>query len=157
MGTRSRIAVMHGDVCKSIYCHWDGYLEHNGEILQQYYDSSKANRLIALGDMSSLRPEIGEKHAFSKLDTIGNEVPEYNEDWCTFYGRDRGEKGTEWQVAHTFAEFLEQAEACGAEYYYIMKDGVWYVGSMYGYEQHGLTKQGVTPLKEALETVKDNA
>jgi hypothetical protein len=60
-------------------------------------------------------------------------------------------------VAHTFAEFLEQAEACGAEYYYIMKDGVWYVGSMYGYEQHGLTKQGVTPLTEALETVKDNA
>jgi len=157
MGTRSRIAVMHGDVCKSIYCHWDGYLEHNGEILHEYYDSSKANRLIALGDMSSLRPEIGEKHAFSKLDPIGNEVPEYNEDWCTFYGRDRGEKGTEWQVAHTFAEFLEQAEACGAEYYYIMKDGVWYVGSMYGYEQHGLTKQGVTPLTEALETVKDNA
>ena len=157
MGTRSRIAVMHGDVCKSIYCHWDGYLEHNGKILEQYYDSSKANRLIALGDMSSLRPEIGEKHAFSKLDLIGNEVPEYNEDWCTFYGRDRGEKGTEWQVAHTFAEFLEQAESCGAEYYYIMKDGVWYVGSMYGYEQHGLTKQGVTPLTEALETVKDNA
>jgi len=157
MGTRSRIAVMHGDVCKSIYCHWDGYLEHNGEILHEYYDSSKANRLIVLGNMSSLRPEIGEKHAFSKLDPIGNEVPEYNEDWCTFYGRDRGEKGTEWQVAHTFAEFIEQAESCGAEYYYIMKDGVWYVGSMYGYEQHGLTKQGVTPLKEALETVKDNA
>jgi hypothetical protein len=157
MGTRSRIAVMHGDVCKSIYCHWDGYLEHNGEILQQYYDSAKANRLIALGDMSSLRPAIGEKHAFSKLDPIGNEMPEYNEDWCTFYGRDRGEKGTEWQVAHTFEEFLEQAESCGAEYYYIMKDGVWYVGSMYGYEQHGLTKQGVTPLTEALETVKDNA
>jgi hypothetical protein len=38
-----------------------------------------------------------------------------------------------------------------------MKDNVWYVGSMYGYEQHGLTLQGVTPLTEALETVKDNA
>jgi hypothetical protein len=148
---------MHGTNCKSVYVHWDSYIDGVGRILLEQYDSSKANHLVALGDLSSLRPEIGEKHAFSKLDSIGNEVREYNEDWCTFYGRDRGEKGTEWQVAHTFAEFLEQAEACGAEYYYIMKDGVWYVGSMYGYEQHGLPKQGVTPLKEALGTVKDNA
>ncbi len=28
MGTRSFIGVMHGDVCKVVYCHWDGYLEH---------------------------------------------------------------------------------------------------------------------------------
>jgi hypothetical protein len=48
---------------------------------------------------------------------------------CTFYGRDRGEKGVEFKVAQTFAEFLGQAEGCGAEYYYIMKDGVWYVGT----------------------------
>ena len=38
MGTRSRIGVMHGDVVKSVYCHWDGYLEHNGVILQEHYD-----------------------------------------------------------------------------------------------------------------------
>jgi hypothetical protein len=58
MGTRSRIAVMHGDKCKSVYCHWDGYLEHNGLILQEHYDSAKANHLVALGDLSSLRPNI---------------------------------------------------------------------------------------------------
>ena len=46
MGTRSRIAVMHGPIAKSIYCHWDGYLEHNGAILQEHYDSSKANHLV---------------------------------------------------------------------------------------------------------------
>jgi len=33
MGTRSRIAVMHGSVAKSVYCHWDGYLEHNGSTM----------------------------------------------------------------------------------------------------------------------------
>ena len=58
MGTRSRIAVMHGPVAKSVYCHWDGYLEHNGAILLEHYDSSKANQLVALGDLSSLRPEM---------------------------------------------------------------------------------------------------
>ena len=33
MGTRSRVAVMHGDVCKSVYCHYDGYLEYTGKLL----------------------------------------------------------------------------------------------------------------------------
>ena len=64
MGTRSRIGVMHGDVCKSVYCHWDGYLEHNGDILETHYDSAKANTLVALGDLSSLAPYIGEELPF---------------------------------------------------------------------------------------------
>jgi len=25
MGTRSRVGIMHGTVCKSVYCHYDGY------------------------------------------------------------------------------------------------------------------------------------
>jgi hypothetical protein len=112
---------MHGEKVKSVYCHWDGYLDHNGVILLgHYYDSAKVNNLVALGDLSSLRPELGEKHAF------GDKV-----DCCTFYGRDRNETGAEFQVAQTFAEFLEQCENCWAEYYYIMKDGVWYVGDTY--------------------------
>jgi hypothetical protein len=134
MGTRSRIGVMHGNKVKSIYCHWDGYLEHNGAILQEHYDSAKANNLVALGDLSSLRPNIGEKHAFSQFELPADEVEAFKaltEDMCTFYGRDRGEKGVEFKVAQTFAEFLEQAEGCGAEYYYIMRDGVWYVGDTY--------------------------
>jgi hypothetical protein len=151
MGTRSRIGVMHGDNVKSIYCHWDSYIEHNGRILQNHYDSAKANQLVALGDMSSLQPDIGEKHAFSKYD-FGNEVREHNEDWCTFYGRDRGEKDTEWQVATTFDEFLEQCYNCGAEYYYIMKDGVWYMGDTYS--STPLSKK-LTVLTEALERFAD--
>lgn len=132
MGTRSRIAVMHNDVCKSIYCHWDGYLEHNGFILNSFYDSAKANHLVALGDMSSLRPEIGEKHAFSQFEVPKEELDAYlalTENWCTFYGRDRGETGTDWKVSFTFEEFLDQCESCGAEYFYVMKDGVWYYGT----------------------------
>jgi hypothetical protein len=131
MGTRSRIGVMHGDVCKSVYCHWDGYLEHNGVILQEHYDSAKANSLVALGDLSSLRANIGEKHAFSQFELPKDEVEAYKtltEDMCTFYGRDRGEKGTEFKTDHNFADFLDRVVGCGAEYYYIMRDGTWYVG-----------------------------
>ena len=131
MGTRSRIGVMHGDIVKSVYCHWDGYLSDNGAILQEHYNSAKANNLVALGDLSSLRPEIGEKHAFSQFELRAEEVAGFKlltENMCTFYGRDRGETGTEFKVAHTFAKFLEQCDNCGAEYYYIMRDGVWYCG-----------------------------
>lgn len=123
MGTRSRIGVMHGNVCKSVYCHWDGYLEHNGRILQEHYDSAKANHLVALGDLSNLHANLGEKHDFD--DRRAGDVQ------CTFYGRDRGETGTEWRTDHTFEEFLARADACGAEYYYIMRDGEWYVGTTY--------------------------
>jgi hypothetical protein len=155
MGTHSRIGVMHGDKVKSVYCHWDGYLEHNGQVLAQYYDSAKANNLVALGDMSTLRPQIGEKHAFSQFDLPAEEVEAYKEltrDWCTFYGRDRGEVSV-WKVANTFEEFLEQADDCGAEYYYIMKDGVWYVGTTYE-NTHPLSKR-LTLLSEALESTTE--
>ena len=144
---------MHGTVCKSVYCHWDGYLEHNGQILQKHYDSAKANQLVALGDISSLRSEIGEKHAFSKLEVPmdGEAYDKLYGDMTTFYGRDRGESGCEWQVAHTFEEFLDQADGCGAEFYYVMKDGVWYVGNFYS--STALYKT-LTPLAQALETLE---
>ena len=131
MGTRSRIGVMHGEKCKSVYCHWDGYLAHNGAILQEHYDSAKANHLVALGNLSTLGKEIGEKHVFSQFELRAEEVQAYKElteNWTTFYMRDREEKDQEFEVSHSFDEFLEQCIECGAEYYYIMKDGVWYCG-----------------------------
>jgi hypothetical protein len=133
MGTRSRIGVMHGDVCKSVYCHWDGYLEHNGVILQEHYNSARANELVSLGDLSSLQSEIGEAHPFG-YHGADMSADEYNEKFsgmCTFYGRDRGEEGIEFKSDLTFEAFFERAEGCGAEWYYVMRDGVWYVGNTY--------------------------
>jgi hypothetical protein len=150
MGTRSRIGVMHGDVVKSVYCHWDGYLEHNGQILLEHYDSAKANNLVALGDLSSLGTVIGEKRPFSphgsEEDRVAYEAAD-KAGWCLFYGRDRGETGTEWQVAHTFEQFYDQCDGCGAEFYYIMKDGVWYVGTTYS---SGALAGKLVPLAQAL-------
>jgi len=126
MGTRSRVAVMHGDVCKSVYCHYDGYLEYTGKLLQANYDSALANQLVALGDNSGVQNSL---------------------EGMNFYS-DRGEEDVSWQVAHTFEEFLEQVHNCGGEYYYIMRDGEWYAGSVY--EAKGLIVNGLTPLAEAL-------
>ena len=163
MGTRSRIGVMHGDKCKSVYCHWDGYLSHNGAILQEHYDSSKANHLVALGDISSLGTLIGEAHPFSKFD-INKDDPDFDKlvalnelaednDWTTFYARDRGEKDVDFEVSHNFDEFLELCDGTGAEYFYIMRDGVWYCGSRYAVE--GMIPDTLYVLSEQLakETV----
>ena len=145
MGTRSRIAVMHGDVCKSVYCHWDGYLEHNGAILLEHYDSSKANQLVAHGDISSLAPRI---EPVNPLDHCF-ERPEQGT--TVFYGRDRKETGIDWQVDHSFEDFLARADGCGAEFYYVMKDGVWYCGDTYGSTK---LSNKLTPLAEALQAVE---
>ena len=158
MGTRSRIAVMHGDNCKSVYCHWDGYLEYNGSILQKHYDSAKANNLVALGDLSSLKPEIGEKHAFSQFELRAEEVAGYKiltENWCTFYGRDRGESNVDFKTDATFEAFLGSVDNCGAEWYYIMKDGVWYVGNVYSSDEQFYKK--LVPLAEALAKLPEDA
>ena len=47
MSTRSSIAVKTADGIKSIYCHWDGYVDHNGRILKEFYSTDeKVNQLM---------------------------------------------------------------------------------------------------------------
>jgi hypothetical protein len=158
MGTRSRIGVMHGDKLKSVYCHWDGYLSHNGQLLQDHYDSPKANNLVALGDISSLGKHIGEAHPFSQFEINKDDIDfdklialhdlAEKEGWTTFYGRDRGETGVDFQVAQSYDEFQEQCNNSDAEYHYIMKDGVWYVGV--GYERDDMLPGQLYVLAEQL-------
>jgi len=126
MGTRSRVGVMHGDVCKSVYCHYDGYLDYTGKLLFTNYNSAQANELVARGDNSGVQVTVNAMNFYS----------------------DRGEEDVSWQVAHTFEEFLEQVHNCGGEFYYVMRDGEWYAGSVY--EVKGLKVNGLTPLAEAL-------
>ena len=60
MGTRSTIALEFADgTVQSVYCHWDGYLEHNGQILLKHYsDPFKLRDLIDLGGFSSLEATV---------------------------------------------------------------------------------------------------
>jgi len=120
---------MHGDVCKSVYCHYDGYLDYAGRILLSHYDSTAANALIARGDNSGVKETIAEMNFYS----------------------DRGEEDVSWQVAHSFEGFLEQVNNCCGEYYYVMKDGVWYAGCVY--ETKGLIKNGLVALKDAITVI----
>ena len=90
MSTRSNIGIINrnGSV-ETIYCHSDGYPSYNGAILLEHYSNEdKLRELLALGDISSLGAEVGEKHSFDDY-----ELAQAN-NWTRVYGRDRGEKGT---------------------------------------------------------------
>ena len=128
MSTRSSIAIKHGDRIKSIYCHSDGYLEYNGRVLlANYADSVKVNKLIAMGDMSMLGKDIGEKISF-------NSSMEYDADGvavqCRFYGRDREEEAVDFKSFDTEDTWVNFYNDC--EYFYLYDHGVWYVKAYRG-------------------------
>ena len=124
MATRATIAKMQtdGSGIKAIYLHSDGYLEYAGRILDEHYrDESKVDELIALGDLSSLNENIGEKLPF-------NDYMSFHENkQCRFYHRDRGEE-LKIKTLKDDIELIEFAkDSCDAEYIYMFAFGSWYV------------------------------
>jgi hypothetical protein len=132
MATRSTIALEFADgTVQQVYCHWDGYLSNNGKLLLENYSNPYTLRdLIDLGDVSSLRPTIGTKHAFSQFEVTpkisSEDYDKLYGEMTTFYGRDRGESGT---GAKSFKDFADYAENfIHEEYAYILRqNGNWYV------------------------------
>jgi hypothetical protein len=133
MATRSTIALEFADgTIGQVYCHWDGYLAHNGKMLQEYYSNPFVLRdLIDLGSLSSLRPQIGTKHPFSMFEAnmTQDEYANLYRDMCTFYGRDRGEGQYESTYFKDFEDFKANGQA--EEYDYILRNvngvATWFV------------------------------
>jgi hypothetical protein len=125
MGTRSDIIVQHANgIWKRIYCHWDGYLEHNGKLLAAHYNNQeRAEAVVKEGDMSSL----AEQCTRPKGHTFDTPVKGY----CVYYGRDRKEKDVAGKVGASLAEVWPGGDT-GTEYTYVWKinetGGAWYVG-----------------------------
>ena len=115
MSTNSTIAIERKDGTRTaIYCHWDGYIEHNGIILQVAYNTAdKVEKLLELGDLSILGyytdPKEGTTHNFEN----------YQEDVCVAYHRDRGE------------DFVQSDGKQEFNYIFIEEDACWYVEREY--------------------------
>ena len=147
MGTRSTIALEFADgTVQQVYCHWDGYLEHNGAILRDHYSDPFVLRdLIDMGDMSSLGKVIGEAHPFSPYGSKEDQAlyeAAREAGYCTFYARDRGETGVSAKKFADFEDYRKNHQY--EEYEYILRniDGkaTWFV------DDHG---SGYMPLTEA--------
>lgn len=142
MGTRSTIAIQNEDgTISAVYCHWDGYIEYNGDVLIKYWNSKeKVQELIKMGNISSLGASIGDKHDFNMSDRKQT----------TFYGRDRGDEGEEAKSWNNFAHYVSDKEWF-QEFNYIflrMKGGTykWYVFSEIELEKPEGTRRA-TPLE----------
>jgi hypothetical protein len=122
MGTRSTIALEFADgTVEQVYCHWDGYLEHNGQILAKHYmDPFKVKELLALGGFSSLCNTVEETKTGAYHFARGEEL-----------------------CINKFKDLKDYYENCqGEEYDYILspKDGKaqWYVRS-YATQENWIT------------------
>lgn len=150
MGTRSRIGILYGDKdgkkVKSIYCHWDGYLEHNGALLMKYYNNyGRLEQLLELGDISSLRPKIStkEEHTFDNP----------QEDVTIAYHRDRGE---EKRISEEYFEnFIEDMENSDIEYVYLRYRDEWlYATVNYDYIKEKSVLSAFRPLQYVIEKLE---
>ena len=83
MATRSNIGIRtENGTILSAYCHWDGYLAHNGFVLfDRYVDEDDILDLVALGSFSSLK-ETAEETATDErnVDALTQWEPEEIED-----------------------------------------------------------------------------
>jgi hypothetical protein len=80
--------------------------------------------LVAMGDCSMLGKELGEKIDFNDRMEYIQEDDKYTAKQCRFYKRDRDESNVDFKV---FSNEKELFEGIDAEYFYVMKDNVWYV------------------------------
>jgi hypothetical protein len=106
MATRSLIAIeKEHDLYDATYCHFDGYVDHNGKILKENYLSEQiVSELILNGEMSSLGESI---------------------DKCVFYTQ-RGEDLRVTQGVN-YQYLRNKAKNMGCEYIYVFfpAEDVW--------------------------------
>lgn len=135
MSTRSRIGMKMPDgTIKSIYCHWDGYPEGVGKVLEKYYnDPKKIEELLDLGDISSLGSHYDEeisKADWKKFDDISS--PEEREAFikkaekCTVAYKDRDENSPiEAKIDEDEISYIGRVGRCCEEYGYLFKQDYW--------------------------------
>jgi hypothetical protein len=122
--------VMEDGKVASIYQHWDSYPSCLGAtLLGNYKDKAKVEKLIALGDCSSVKEEVdipeGKTHTFDNPLT----------NVTIAYGRDRGEMEIEPRLDESEDAFWKSDIE---EYGYLFKDGKWYVATSHGtYDKDG--------------------
>ena len=141
MGTRSDIIVVRADgKVARVYCHWDGYLSHNGACLQKHYNKQElAEELVSHGDMSLLDSKCSKPK--------GHTYDTPKKGYTVYYGRDRGEADTNAKIFGTLDAAWPRKDSW-TEFTYVWKDGKWWVGSP-------PQPSSLRPLADALANVTD--
>lgn len=140
MSTNSMIFKLSEDKkqVQGIYCHWNGYINGVGYVLQTFYqDAKKVEKLITLGNISSLGKYVEASEAvqkfgfypatseeFLKLDPAKQNRLLAEEPYYTVaYHRDRGEAKHFMEMTYNeFQDCLEKDsfQYSGPEYIYLL-------------------------------------
>ncbi len=120
MGTDCLIGRENTDgTVTAIFCAHDSQPPYVGATLRDHYTGpEKVDALMALGSVSVLGSDIGEKHKFGRGPN----------DWCEAYGRDRGEDGAI-ACAYSAARFACKADDFCCLYLYSLADKAWFCRS----------------------------
>lgn len=130
MATRSRISFERPDgKVRSIYCHWDGYPEHNGKILLENYNESNLDALMDLGDLSTL--------GTTPVEDPNGWTSGHDETKCITY-KSRGETDVDALEFDNIEDFNKNVPE--EEYNYIFQQGEWYMWEE-AYEDDDLRRQ----------------
>lgn len=116
MSTRSRIGYYDYDTgcVKSVYCHFDGYVEGVGAVLEENYPTLEdAKAIVSLGGISSL----GESLEYRDED---------HENGTRDYHRWRGEP-IEIATDYGLSDYGNSAFDCGEEFAYLFIGGRWMI------------------------------
>ena len=127
---------------RSVYCHWDGYPAHNGEMLvRNYQQARKIAQLVELGSLSSLDEDV------FPTPNSGHSFDSPEEGVCVFYGRDRGEEGQETREYADIPSWIDDME----EYAYLWNGQEWLVND------HGERDANGFPIFNRVEDVVTDA
>jgi len=119
MSTRSAIVVLCDDgKFRGVYCHSDGYPSWVGRILEESYNSiTKAEKLVALGDLSQLGPKL------TPDDSAPHSFDSPQKDVVVAYGRDRNDPSgptvSTQNGMRGLREVLKQIDHCGRAYVFL--------------------------------------
>ena len=123
MSTRSFIGIERPDgTVRAIYCQWDGYPEGNGRLLEKHWTKpEKIEKLMDLGDISSLGEVLGRKHEYSDRT---------HPTWTTARKRDMGrniEAQFHFQDLQDYNAMLDSDDNWGTEWAYLFTGDGWFV------------------------------
>ena len=136
MGTRSNIGYesFHDQSVVVMYCHYDGYLDHNGRILLEHYNSEEdARALVNNGYASSLGSTVDEIND----GRVNKDKPETYKSLGNYIS---------WNVDPLFIEFI-----------YLWRDDQWWIAwnssveTPDGFDKTVYYHTDFKPLKEELE------
>lgn len=131
MATRSAIGYqLPSGKIKSVYCHWDGYPQHHGPILESRYNSIQAVReLIRPGSISCLRTRTTWTSGKALRDEEGNPITDRDGFWRhendrdpqPLYYHERGD-GDPPVISSSLEAAKKRWPHCCCEYLYIFSE-----------------------------------